>query len=65
MIKKSETRETLKERVKDWMKVSSVYKYKDAFDMLVLETFFFIYYGLEQGYKIQELGNELGVFPLP
>ena len=57
-------KEILKERVKKWMAISNTKKW-DSFDMMILETFYYIYDGLERGFNIQELGNELGIFPLP
>lgn len=64
-MKESRDREKIKGRVKKWMSTSSVYKIRDAFDMAILETFFFIYNGLLDGANIHDLGNDLGVFPLP
>jgi hypothetical protein len=64
MMGNSKDREILKNRVVDWMAISNSKK-GDSYDMLILETFFYIYNGLSQGYNIQELGNELGVFPVP
>lgn len=65
MMGESKDREMIKERVKKWMSTSSVYNGRDALDMAILETFFYVYYGLENGMNIQELGIELGVFPIP
>ena len=65
MIKESRDRGEIKKRVKKWMGTSAVHKQRDAFDMAILETFFYIYYGLEEGHSIHDLGNDLGVFPLP
>ncbi len=65
MMGESKDREILKERVKKWMSTNSVYNSRNALDMAILETFFYIYYGLENGMNIQEIGNELGIFPLP
>ena len=64
MMRKSKDRDILKDRVNNWMAITNASK-KDSFDMLVLETFFYIYNGLDQGFNIQELGNELGIFPVP
>ncbi len=64
-MKESKDRHEIKERVKKWMGASSVYKQRDALDMVILETFFYIYHNLEKGIDIHEIGNELGVFPIP
>ena len=65
MIKESKDRQVIKDRVMKWMSASAVHKQRDALDMIVLETFFYIYNSLEHGINIQEIGNELGVFPVP
>ena len=65
MIKESKERDMLKKRVEEWSSVSYAFKNGNRMDMAILETFFYIYYGLMNGEKIQELGNKLGVFPLP
>lgn len=64
-MRDSRDREILKERVRRWMGISRVDGQKDAFDMLIMELFFYIYYKLESGEDIREIGNDLGVFPLP
>ena len=64
-MKKSKDRDNIKERVKKWMGASSIYKQSDAFDMAILETFFFIYNELLDGVNIHDIGNDLGVFPIP
>ena len=61
----SRDREVLKGKVKSWMGISGVDKQRDALDMTIIETFFYIYYGLTDGLSIQEIGNDLGVFPVP
>ncbi len=65
MMKESKDRDFLKERIRKWMYNSSVDRQTDALDMAVLETFFYIYYSLEEGSSIHEIGNSLGVFPVP
>jgi hypothetical protein len=58
-------KEDLKERVKKWAHTSGVKGQPDMFDMVIWETFTFIYTYLEMGVDIREIGNDLGVFPLP
>jgi len=64
-MKDSRDREEIKSRIADWMGVSGVNKLRDSFDMTILETFFYVYNGINEGLSIQEIGNDLGVFPLP
>lgn len=64
-MRNTRDREELKGRVKKWMGVGNVEKVRDALDMTIMETFFHIYDRLERGENIQEIGNDLGVFPLP
>lgn len=64
MIRESKDRNIIKNRVSDWMYTTNAKK-ADSHDMVILETFFYIYNGLSNGFNIQELGNELGVFPVP
>lgn len=65
MIRESKHRDEMKERVKDWMAASGVHSRADSWDMTIMETFFFIYYSLSNGESIHEIGNKLGVLPLP
>ncbi len=64
-MRETRDRDELKGRVKKWMGVGNVEKVRDALDMTIMETFFHIYARLERGENIQEIGNDLGVFPLP
>lgn len=65
MLRESKMREILKRRVENWMGSTKVKKQRNALDMMILETFFFIYYSLEEGFNIHEIGNQLGIFPVP
>ena len=64
-MKESRDRNEIKNRIEKWMGISKMYNHKDILDMTILETFFHIYYNLEKGLSIQEIGNDLGVLPFP
>ncbi len=64
-MKESRDRNVIKERVEKWMGISKVNSQRDALDMAILEAFFHIYYNLEKGLSIQEIGNDLGLLPFP
>ena len=61
----SQDKEMLKARIRKWMRTSGVYSQKDTLDTAVVETFFYIYNKLEEGEDIHEIGNHLGIFPIP
>jgi hypothetical protein len=65
MGKKKKDRDMLKSRIQKWMFISGVDKQRDALDMMINETFIHVYDRLEDGETIQDIGNDLGVFPLP
>ena len=66
MIRKSEKRHKLKERVRRWVGHSEhLDTHKSIVDAAILETFFHIYNELETGASIHDIGIELGVMPLP
>jgi hypothetical protein len=64
-MKDTRDRADLKDQVKKWMNTSGVHKQRNALDMMIMETFFFVYNRLKEGHDIHEIGNDLGVFPLP
>jgi len=63
--KETRDKDKLKSRVKKWMGVNETHKQRDALDIAILETFFYIYNGLEDGMTTHEIGSELGVLPFP
>lgn len=63
-MKKSTDREILKERMKSWIGSHPGYDGNILFDAAILETFFYIYNGLDNNMTIHEIGKELGVLPL-
>ena len=65
MGKKTKDRDMLKDRIKKWMFISGVDKQRDSLDMMINETFMHVYDRLENGETIQDIGNDLGVFPHP
>lgn len=65
MMRQSRDREKLKERMGRWIQNNSVYGLESAYEVAILETFFYIYNGLEDGMSIQQIGSELGVLPFP
>jgi hypothetical protein len=64
-MKETPEKKEMKDRIRKWMGVSGVFRERDVLDMAILETFFYVYNGLEEGRDIHELGNDLGVFPVP
>ena len=66
MIRKSEKRDRLKNKVRAWVGHSEhIDLHKSIVDAAILETFFHIYNELETGASIHDIGIELGVMPLP
>ena len=60
--KRFDDRERIKDRIKGWIGVSGdLHSNKTLFDAAIMETFFYIYNSLEDGMKIQEIGDKLGV----
>lgn len=66
MIKPSEKRNDLKDRIKRWAAhTGSIDLTKTIADAAILETFFHIYNELEKGATIHDIGLDLGVLPCP
>jgi hypothetical protein len=65
MIKKSEIRDGLKDKIRDYMIAEGVHSRWTAQDMMVKETFFYIFHGLKNGDTIYSLGRKLGFLPMP
>lgn len=64
-MKQTKHKDELKQRVKSWMVSERVWKQRDALDVTIKETFFYIYNSMQSGENIQDIGDKLGVLPLP